>query len=314
MNAPHSPLVSIVIPHWNAGQRTLVCLEQLFRWDYPRDSLDIVVIDNGSTDGSSKPLADHINALHDQGLPIRYHRFELHPGLTASLNQSLDLIQVNCVYLLRLDNDVDMNAEALSVMVSLMEINPYIGVTGPRLVYSSAPDRLNGGAVWLSPFGGRNRIEDPEQPIECDTLLGATMLFRRSALKELGRWFDPALYLFAEEPEVCWQLRRLGYATVFVPQGLGRHDTAQSTGKHSALSNYLNHRNHTLVYSQIYPWQVSLIRNFYLFPRILLRCWRERTTLPFWGFIDGLMARPLSDEWWQEMISSSAFRLPRAKK
>ncbi|MEW5771869.1 MAG: glycosyltransferase family 2 protein [Pseudomonadota bacterium] len=310
MNAPAAPLVSIVIPHWNAGKRTLVCLDQFQKWDYPRDRLDILVLDNGSTDGSSQPLAEQVDALRAQGLPIRYHRFDQHPGLTASLTQSLALTQADSVYLLRLDNDVDMNADALSVMVSLMQARPDIGVTGPRLVYASAPDRLNGGAVWLSPWGGRNRMEDPDQPVECDTLLGATMLFRRSALQEVGRWFDPGLYLFAEEPEVCWQLRRRGYATVFVPQALGRHDTAQSTGKHSALSNYLNYRNHTLVYARMYPGRVALLRNLHVFPRILARCWRERTTIPFWGFMDGLLARPLNDAWWQEMISAKAFRRP----
>jgi GT2 family glycosyltransferase len=310
MNAPAALLVSIVIPHWNAGNRTQVCLAQFARWDYPLAKLDILVLDNGSTDGSSTPLAEHVTTLQQEGLPVRYHRFDLHPGLTASLTRAMSLFHPDSAYLLRLDNDVDLDGDALSAMVNLMQARPEVGVTGPRLVYACAPDRLNGGAVWLNRWGGRNRMGDPDKVVECDTLLGAAMLFRKDALQKVGRWFDPELYLFAEEPEVCWQLRRRGYATVFMPQALGRHDTAQSTGKHSALSNYLNYRNHTLVYARMYPRAVCLLRNLHLFPRILVRCVRERTFIPLLGFVDGLLARPLNDAWWQEMISAKAFRRP----
>lgn len=310
MNDSKVPLVSVVIPHWNAGNRTITCLEQFSKWGYPRARLDILVLDNGSTDGSSAPLAEHIESLHQIGLPIRYHRFDLHPGLTAALTHSLTLVHPDSVYILRLDNDVDMDADALSVMVSLMQNRPDVGVAGPRLVYASAPDCLNGGAVWINPWGGRNRMEDPLHPVECDTLLGAVMMFRRSALHEIGRWFDPELYLFAEEPEVCWQLRQKGYATLFVPLAMGRHDTAQSTGKHSALSTYLSYRNHALIYTRMFPAWLSLLRNLNLFPRVLIRCWRSRTAIPLLGFIDGLMAHPLNDAWWQDMISSRPFRRP----
>lgn len=310
MSATAAPLVSIVIPHWNAGSRTQSCLSQFARWDYPLTSLDILVLDNGSTDGSSQPLAEHVTSLQQVGLPVRYHRFDLHPGLTAALTHSLTLIHSDSVYLLRLDNDVDLNGDALSAMVSLMQVRPEIGVTGARLVYASAPSVLNGGAVRLNRWGGRNRMDDPNQAMECDTFLGGAMLFRRSAVGEVGRWFDPELYLFAEEPEACWQLRRRGYTAVFVPQALGRHDTAISTGKHSALSSYLNYRNHTLVYARMYPGVVCLLRNLHMLPRILIRCARERTFIPLLGFVDGLLARPLSDAWWQEMIASKVFRRP----
>jgi GT2 family glycosyltransferase len=310
MSESAAPLVSIVIPHWNAGNRTITCLAQLWKWDYPRAGLDILVLDNGSTDGSSASLAVHVDSLRQAGLSIRYHRFALHPGLTAALTHSLSLLHPDSDFVLRLDNDVDMDSDALSLMVDLMQSRPKAGVVGPRLVYASDPGCLNGGAVWINRWGGRNRIDDPRQPVECDTLLGAIMLFRRRALREIGRWFDPELYLFAEEPEICWQLRCRGYATFFLPQALGRHDTAQSTGKHSKLSNYLNYRNHTLVYSKMFPVAVSWLRNVNLLPRVLFRCWRSGSAIPLLGFVDGLRARPLSDAWWQDMISSMPFRRP----
>lgn len=310
MNPLDCPLVSIVIPHWNAGDRTISCLDQFDSWDFPSSRMDIWVIDNGSTDGSSEKLAERISCLRKRGLPVHYHRFDLHPGLTASLNHSLSLIRPDSSFVLRLDNDVELNPDALSIMIALMQSKAKIGVVGPRMVYASAPDQLNSGAVWINPWGGKNRMLDTLQPTACDTVLGAAMLFRRSALSQVGRWFDPELFLFAEEPEICWQLRQQGYSTYYSPKSLGRHDTARSTGKHSELSTYLNYRNHTLVYARQFPRYVTLLRNLHIIPRILLRCVRYRTTTPWIGFVDGLLARPLDRGWWQEAIHAKVFRRP----
>lgn len=304
------PLISIVIAHWNAGNRTVTCLEQIGRWNYITEHLDVLVVDNGSTDDSAQALVKHVELLRKNGLSIRYYRFDKHPGLTASLTASLKLINTKSKFLLRLDNDVELNLDALSLMVDIMQKKPEVGVVGPRLVYTSSPNQLNGGAVWINPWGGKNKIGDSSQPVECDTLLGAAMLFRVQALQELGRWFDPKLYLFAEEPEICWQLRDKGYSTLYLPQAEGRHDTAQSTGKHSALSEYLNYRNHTIVYSRMFSIFVNTFRNLILFPRILVRCWRRKDFIPLIGFMDGLIAHPLNDNWWQESIQSNTFRRP----
>lgn len=304
------PLVSIIIPHWNAGSRTLNCLAQFSNWTYPRESLFVVVLDNGSTDGSSDILTERIAWLRRDGLEIHYRRFSLHPGLTQSINMGLEQLPAETKYVMRLDNDVTLAPDALDVMVRFLEGHPGAGVVGPRIVYASNPERLNAGAIWINPWGGRNRMEDVADPVECDTLLGAVMLARNEALKKIGRWFDPELYLFAEEVEFCWQLRSHGFSAHYVPDAVAYHDTALSTGKHSSLSTYLNYRNHTMVYNQITSVPVSIFRHLNLFPRVLVRSARQRSWVVLLGYLDGLCRRPLNDGWWQEQIASPAFRRP----
>jgi len=308
------PQVSIVMTHWNAGTKTQTALGQFYDWDYPLENLEILVLDNASTDGSSDALAQFVQTLRGKSLNIKYHRLEQHPGLTAALNFALTLLNPDAKYLMRLDNDVLLDANALSNLVALMETREDTGLVGPRLVYTSQPTLLNGGALWLNRWGGKGRNEDRAEATECDTVLGAIMVFRRSAIQEIGRWFDPELYLFAEEPEISWQLRRKGYKTVFEPKAFGHHDTKVSLGKHSALSTYLNYRNHTLLHRRMHSFGVILCRNIQLVPRILVRCLRNRSVVPLLGVIDGLLGRQLNVAWWEEMITNKKFRRPATKR
>jgi hypothetical protein len=213
---------------------------------------------------------------------------------------ALEEISPQIAYVIPLDNDVDLANDALAIMVDYMERNPYVGVVGPRIVHASQPVQLNAGAIWINQWGGANRMEDSLAPTECDTLLGAVILVRRQALTRIGRWFDPSLYSFVEVDECCCQLRKAGFRTRYVPMAFAHHDTAQSTGKHSALSKYLSYRNGA----------VSVIRNTLTFPRTLWHCIWQRSWIPLYRFVDGLRQMPLTDEWWQSQLTGATFRRP----
>ena len=167
-----------------------------------------------STDGSSKSLRAAVAAYARQGLRVRYWRFDAHPGLTATLTQALAWVDAASDYVMRLDNDVRLDDCALRTLVDLAKTRREISVHGPRIVHADCPQELQAGAIWINWYGGRDRMGDPEQPVECDTLLGAVMLFWLEALRRLGRWFRPDLYLFSEELEICHALRTLGYRTL----------------------------------------------------------------------------------------------------
>ena len=304
------PQVSVVIPHWNAGDLTQKCIAQFENWRYPRDRLDVLVLDNASTDGSSKPLREAVAAYARQGLRIRYWRFDAHPGLTAALTQALAWVDAASDYVMRLDNDVRLDDGALQALIDLAEDRRDVGVLGPRIVHADRPQVLQAGAIWINWYGGRERMEDPERPVECDTLLGAVMLFRHEALRKLGRWFRPDLYLFHEEIEICHALRTLGYRTMYDPSATAMHDAGTSTGRRKALAVYLDHRNRTLLQKEIIGTWKTCFRTLGLLPRVPFRVRRLRTMAPVWGLIDGILGRPIPLSWWRRQIEGAPFRRP----
>ena len=313
MNNTSLPQVSIVIPHWNAGDITRRCLVQLETWRYPQDRLDVLVVDNASTDGSSKSLRAAVEAYARRGLRVRYRRFEAHPGLTAALTQALAWVDAESTYVMRLDNDVRLADEALQILVEVAESRQDVGVLGPRIVYAHRPWELQAGAIWVNWYSGRDLMKDPEYPVECDTLLGAVMLFRHEALHKLGRWFRPDLYLFHEELEICHALRTFGYRTLYVPSATAMHDAGTSTGKRKALAVYVDHRNSVVLQKEIIGAWKTWFRVMSLLPRLPVRAWRLRTMAPIWGFIDGILGRPIPLSWWQQQIEGAPFRRPRAE-
>jgi GT2 family glycosyltransferase len=307
---PDPSTVSVVICNWNAGDRTQRCLEQIRSWTVARHRFEILVQDNASTDPSWRGLSQAVDALASTGVRIRFRRLESHPGVTQAFNDALKYLDQRSVYVLRLDNDVELAAGALEALLDFMDSRPQCGIAGPRIVYAADPSRLNAGAIWLNRWGLRNRMVDSREPVECDALLGAVMIVRFDAIRAIGRWFDPSLFLFAEEPEFCWQITRAGYKVCYVPSALALHDTALSTGKHSKLSTYLNHRNNAVVLNRRYPGITGAIRNCHVLARLAVKGVITGSFLPLMGFLDGLRQRPLTEAWWQERLRSTNFSRP----
>lgn len=311
-NSP--PKVSVLIPHWNAGDQTIKCLDQIPKWDYPPEQLEIIVQDNGSTDGSTELIKQAVETMSRDHLGHWvFRRLEKHPGLTASLNLALDLVSPETMYLLRLDNDVFLAPNALSSLVIEMEKASNIGVCGPRFVYDSDPTKFQGGAIWVDWWGFRSFMKDVSHPVACDTLLGAAMLTRRAAVEKLGRWFEPSYFLFHEEGEFCQAIKQLGYSTLYVPFAQARHRTALSTSKHSDLCVYLSAHNY-ISFIRKYASPLQRCVNYIVQGLQALLWWiRGRGLVRWWGFWDGILGRPLNADWWQFQIVARHFSRPNDK-
>jgi hypothetical protein len=299
--------------HWNTGVRTLNALQRIKAWDYPLDRLDIVVWDEGSFDGSAEATRRGIDQLALEGMRVTYRRSEAHPGVTRAFNLGLALTDPSSDYVLRLDNDVELETDVITQLVNFLESHEEAGAVAPRVMYHDDRTRLNGGPYWVRPITG-TVMGDGEGAIDCDATLCMTFLVRRKAIAAVGRWFDPDLFLFHEEPEFCWQMQKNGYRTYWLSHAVGYHEAGSGTGQTPLLSQYLHFRNDTIVMNRITPLWASLIRNPIRLVRLTARCLRDRTTVPLRGFFDGLRKVPLTEGWWNTNLRGTGFVPPRTIK
>src|SRR3989344_5167796 len=127
------PKVSIVFLNWNAKQHTFALIESLKKMNYK--NFDVIVSDNGSTDGIEKEfpkkageiatlIENKRNLGEDEGLNV---------GIREGLRRKSD-------YVLIMDNDMFVDKEFLSVLVGEAERNPQVAAVGPKIYYANPSD------------------------------------------------------------------------------------------------------------------------------------------------------------------------------
>ena len=253
-----TPLVTVIILNLNSFDVTHDCLQSLRKIDYP--NYEIIVVDNGSVDGSGTRLAE-------ADPHVRLIRNERNLGFAAGCNPAIrDALARGADYVLLLNNDTVVAPDFLSQMIAVAETDPSIAVLNPKIYYFDEPDRFNyaGGEhkVWrLFPKQIAFREKDVGQ---CDEirevsfLSGCAMLIRTSALRSIGL-FDEIFFHFFED--ISWSLRaiRAGYKGVYVPKAVIWHK-----------EHYVTHRTQRNGFIDFY-----LARNQVIFARryVPMRYW-----------------------------------------
>ena len=182
--------LSIIIVSWNTKEYLLLCLESIFKKDN-RIPQEIIVIDNGSQDGSGEEVKKKFPFVH-----LIENRGNL--GFAKAANQGLE--KASGQYVLLLNPDTQVKRGAIERFISFMESNPEAGVVGGQLLNSDgsrqnsianfpslATELFNKSLLrWLFPkrFPGKER--DYLEPIEVDSVIGACMMVRREVIEQVG--------------------------------------------------------------------------------------------------------------------------------
>lgn len=192
--------VSAVVLAWNEREDLARCLDALAASAVP-GGLEVIVVDNGSTDGTDALLAAHPH--------VRVVRHARNVGVAAGRNSGLEVASGRHVAFL--DSDTVPNRDALALLADVLDGDPGLGLVGPRLEYEDGSLQLSCRRVPTAAAVVANRIArllpgpDPpplrrylmtdtphDRPMDVEYLLGAAMLVRGSALAEVGGFDEGA--------------------------------------------------------------------------------------------------------------------------
>jgi N-acetylglucosaminyl-diphospho-decaprenol L-rhamnosyltransferase len=193
-------------------------------------SLQTIVVDNASTDGSA-------DAVEAEFPGVEVVRRERRNGFGANHNEGIRRSRGR--YVLILNEDTVLHEGMLDAMCRFMDENPEIGVTGPRIYY---PDGSVQPSAFRFPTPARValttltlqrafwRQSDTDRIARVDWVCAAALLARRTALEAIGG-FDERLFIYSEDPDLCLRMRDAGYATAFFPDAsLVHFENATTTG------------------------------------------------------------------------------------
>ena len=235
------PHVTIVILNWNRVGDTLECLDSLARMDY--SSFSIVVVDNGSTDGSPEA----IERWGREHLPLTLIRNAENRGFVRGSNQGMrHALTTDTEYVFLLNNDTVVEPDALSLLVATAERSGDIGMAGPkiyqhgkRLVLDSAGTRT---IPWLAQgFLIGHGEEDHGQydnPGEMPYVTGTALLVKRSVLEKVGL-MDEDYFCYFDDFDWGLKARKAGFRLLLEPNPVVHHKGSQTAGFNSPF--YIHH-------------------------------------------------------------------------
>lgn len=249
MSSPSSPStarVLVVTVNYRTSDLTLRCLASLEGERLLGSSLEAVVVDNASGDGSAARIRGAIEA---RGWTewVRLLENPANTGFGAGNNLVLRPALAGREppdYVLLLNPDAALDPGALGHLVDFLASHPSAGMVGPGTVVGG---RLRGSAFRFPGilnsldeglhFGpatrllARWRLAPPPrpEPHPTDWLSGGCVLIRRELLQQVGL-FDEGYFLYFEEVDLAWRAQRAGWESWFVPAATIVHDAGASTG------------------------------------------------------------------------------------
>jgi N-acetylglucosaminyl-diphospho-decaprenol L-rhamnosyltransferase len=216
------PDVSVIIVNWNTRDLLAPCIGSILQMGDSFD-VEIVVVDNASTDGST--------ALLRQQFPsVKLVANNENVGFAQANNQGAAVSQGR--YILLLNSDARLLPNALQHMVDVLESMPGVGLVGAQLQNPDGSFQASHSmfpGLWqefliLSTLGRRlygkwypsHGPHDSLAPQLADYVEGACMLVRREAYQAVGG-LDEAYFMYSEDVELCYALHQKGWQVCYQP-------------------------------------------------------------------------------------------------
>ena len=244
-----------VVVNYESGDLLAACVRSLLT-DGGFDEPEVVVVDNGSTDGSVARMRRDLSTEHAAFVTVVEPGANL--GYAGGVNRGVASTSAPVVMVC--NPDVEVVAGTAAAMVQRLEREPDLAAVGPSIrnldgsLYPSAradPSPLDAvGHAVLGAVAPRNRFTrryrqldvDPSRARDVEWVSGAAMWLRRSAVESVGGW-DEHYFMYLEDVDVCWRLRRLGWRVAYDPAGEVVHVQAASTEHHPYRMILRHHRS-----------------------------------------------------------------------
>jgi N-acetylglucosaminyl-diphospho-decaprenol L-rhamnosyltransferase len=240
-----------VVINYEAGSALRECVRSLREDTSAGHPPHVVVVDNGSSDGSA---ADVARSLPEVTM--------LHPGANLGYARAANLgIAATDAPVVAICNpDLEVREGAAAALVRRLASEADLGAVGPMIrntdgtIYPSARsvprvrDAIGHGLLGLvwrtNPFTRRYRQldADPGRPRDVDWVSGAAVWLRREALATVGGW-DERYFMYVEDVDLCWQLRQHGWRVAYEPGAVITHVQGATTAKHPYRMIAEHHRS-----------------------------------------------------------------------
>jgi GT2 family glycosyltransferase len=250
IEAEETGTVSVIVLTWNQLDATRRCVEGLR--SSVRMDMELIAVDNGSTDGSVDFWKQQVASSLDGRAPVRVIFNPENQGFPVGCNQGLAIAQGE--YVLFLNNDAIVHRGTVERMAAWLRSDPTIGLVGCRSNYAGSEQMILG-----SPRGEQSEVERfAERWVQqhdgmgspCSKLIGLCLMGRREVFERIGGFdprFTPGNF---EDDDICVRVLRAGYRVWLAHDAFVDHEGHRTISKLSIDYKALLERNRQLFYAK----------------------------------------------------------------
>jgi GT2 family glycosyltransferase len=263
---------AIVIVNWNGKHLLKNCLEATLMQKH--DDYSVILVDNGSTDGSVEYVKENFSQVNAIEL-------KENSGFAKGNNVGIDfaLKDDDVQNIVCLNNDTIVQHNWLEELIKTANSNKNIGAVSSKAYFEDGVMIQNAGLIYSNTLQinkaggvslgyGKTDAEAPELATDCEIFAagGVAALFKRTVVESIiardGEFFDEDFFAYAEDYDLGFRIRSLGYTAALSAQAKLVHLHSQSVGKASLLKAYYLARNIFLTITKNMPLTDVLLYPF----------------------------------------------------
>lgn len=280
---------TVIIPNYNGIRFMKECLESLFAQDFPLSMYRIIVVDNGSTDGSRQLIEDAFPEVSLIALPSN-------TGFCHAVNVGIEAAQTP--YVILLNNDTKVCPGFVRRLVDAIGAKPEAFAVSASMRMWDRPELLDDAGDrycalgWAYARGKGQSAARYDSPAEIFSACGGAAIYRKNILEKIGL-FDERHFAYLEDLDIGYRARIHGYRSYYEPQAEVIHYGSASSGSRynewktglaSANSIYVIAKNMPLLQ---WVWNLPFLLPGFLV-KFLFFCRKRMGILYLKGLLEGL--------------------------
>jgi GT2 family glycosyltransferase/glycosyltransferase involved in cell wall biosynthesis len=283
--------VSTIVVNHERRDLLSMCLHSLERaLDAVKEDTELVVVDNGSQDGS-------VDLVRERFPEVKLVSLERNEGFAGGVSRGIAASKGEWIAVF--NNDTTIEADAIAVMLDAGRLHPQVGSVAAQMRFADRRGVLNSAGLELDRLGIAadrlvgTRIDELHEsdPYEVFGATGGGALFRHRMLEQVGG-FDESFFAFFEDADLAWRAQAHGWRAVYAPRAVVYHHHSATAQHGSPAKLYLVGRNRVRTLAKNAsngmlvlngPWMLAYDAAYVLYASV-----SGRTLAPLKGRLDGL--------------------------
>lgn len=232
------PLVSVVVVTWNRKEDVLEAVQSVY--DQAYRNFEIVIVDNGSTDGT-------LEAIRQAFPAVRLVALDRNTGISSGRNAGIAAARGDIIFCL--DSDASPGHDTVTNLVRKFQAEPEVGVINTKVVNAYTKE-LDGGLGWV--YAEKQKANQDSEFLSCTFTEGGAAI-RKEVFDQVGLFWE-LLFFGCEGQEFSLRVWDAGYKILYYPEAIVYHRVSPQMRISGAERDCLFIRNTLYIYLVRYPW------------------------------------------------------------